>query len=176
MAKRTVMTPGGEVWHVRRLWAPRLQQERLWTRLRRRMGRTGRAAGDLAGTPDIGFLDLFDDAFAVIGLVIAAVVVVVVLAFVVVPLLVALLDLLVVVVVSLLGLAGRVMFRRPWVVEAVASDGHRCTWRIVGRQESRAAVDAIAAAFAHGHTPPPAADAVPWLPPSPTAGPSFPEA
>jgi hypothetical protein len=176
MAKRTVMTPGGEVWHVRRLWAPRLQQERLWTRLRRRMGRTGRAAADgLSGAPDIGFLDLFDDAFAVIGLVIAAVIVVVVLAFVVVPLLVALLDLLVVVVVSLAGLAGRVMFRRPWVVEAADSNGHRYTWRIVGRRESRAAVDAIAAAFAHGHTPPPAAGAVPWLPPSPTAGPAFPE-
>lgn len=170
------MTPGGEVWHVRRLWAPRLQQERLWTRLRRRMGRTGRAAADGLSVPDIGFLDLFDDAFAVIGLFIAAVIVVVVLVFVVVPLLVALLDLVVVVLISLVGVAGRVMFRRPWVVEAVDGVGRRYTWRIVGRRESRAAVDAIAAAFAHGHTPPPAAGAVPWLPPGPTAGPAFPGA
>jgi hypothetical protein len=175
MAKRTVMTPGGEVWHVRRLWAPRLQQERLWTRLRRRMGRTGRAAGELTSTPDIGFLDLFDDAFAVIGLVIAAVIVVVVLAFVVVPLVVTLLDLLVVVLISLVGLVGRVMFRRPWVVEAVDSDGHRYTWRIVGRQASRAAVGAIAGAFAHGQEPPPAAGAVPWVTPGPPPGQPLPQ-
>ena len=161
------MTPGGEVWHVRRLWAPRLQQERLWTRVRRRMGRSGRVAGELTSTPDIGFLDLFDDVFAVIGLVIAAVIVVVVLAFVVMPLVVALLDLLVVVLISLVGVAGRMMFRRPWVVEAVDSDGHRYTWRIVGGRESRAAVDAIAGAFAHGHEPPPAAGAIPGLPPGP---------
>jgi hypothetical protein len=96
----------------------------------------------------------------------------VVLAFVVVPLLVALLDLLVVVLVSLVGLVGRLMFRRPWVVEAADSDGRRHTWRVVGRRESRAAVDAIAGAFAHGHVPAPAAGSVPWPPPGPAPGPT----
>lgn len=175
MAKRTVTTPGGDVWRVRRLWVPRLQQERLWTRLLRRMRRTARTAGDLASTPDIGFLDLFDDAFAAIGLVVAVIVVVVVLAFVVVPLLVALLDLLVIALVSLIGVAGRVMFRRPWLVEAADGEGSRYTWRVVGQRESRSAVDAIASAFAHGHVPPPPAGSVPWTPPGPTPGGALPE-
>jgi len=151
MAKRTVTTPSGEVWQVRRLWAPRLKGERVWSRVRRRTRRVGRRSGELADAPDPGCAgDLLDD------LAIAAVVVLVVLFVVLVgiPLLVALLDLVVIALLTLLGVVARVVFRRPWVIEATDGGATRRTWRIAGWRASREAVDHIAGALAHGHPPP----------------------
>lgn len=156
---RTVTTPGGEEWHVRRLWAPRLGGERLWTRIRRRI-RRAREGADVADGPDIGCLgDLFDEFFLVLAVVVAAVLVVVVgylLVFV-------LLDVLLVALLTVLGFAARIVFRRPWVIEATSGDEGgdgdadvaRRTWRVVGWRASGETVDRIADALAHGTAMPP---------------------
>jgi hypothetical protein len=153
MAKRTVTTLTGDEWTVRRLWAPRFRGETLTGRAWRRIRATGRRTGDgldVASNPGCG-ADLFDELAIVIGVV----VVVLFVAFVAVPLLVALLDLLVLILLTGLGLVARVVFRRPWVVEALGPGDLRLTWRIVGWGTSGEAVDYIADALAHGAPPPP---------------------
>jgi hypothetical protein len=150
MTRRQVTTPSGEAWVVRRLWSPRLQGEHPWSRFRRRARGTGRRAGELADA-DPGCLDLGD---LVAAVVIVAVVLLAV--FVVVPLLVAVVDLLLILVLTVLGLAARVVFRRPWVVEATRrGEAIRHTWRVVGWRASGERVDEVAGALAHGLPLPP---------------------
>lgn len=145
-------TPGGDLWQVRRLWAPRLRGETLWGRAWRRIRRTGRRTGEFADAGNPGCAgDLLDE----LAIVLAVIAVVLFVVFVGVPLLVALLDLLLLVLLTVLGVVGRVVFRRPWVIEAVGPDTMRRTWRIVGWRASHEAVDFIADALAHGAPPPP---------------------
>ena len=51
------------------------------------------------------------------------------------PLLVALLDVVFILLLALLGVIARVVFRRPWTIEARAGDDVR-HWRIVGWRAS----------------------------------------
>jgi hypothetical protein len=148
MAGRRVTTPVGEQWRVRRLWAPRLGGESLAARLRRRT-RLGRSLARGAGEAgDVGcLLDALSDIFWVFVIV----VVVAVLLLVGVPLLLAIVDVVVVALLTLLAIGARVVFRRPWAVEAVGPDGAGHTWRVVGWQASGDAVDAVANALEHGN-------------------------
>lgn len=154
---RTVTTPGGHTWRVRRVWAPRLGGESLWDRFRRRTRLSRRVAREAGDVPDPGCAaDLLDDAIAIV--VIVAVVVFVVL--VAVPLLVAILDVVLLALLTVLGIGARIVFRRPWVVEArpvvpVPAELRRHTWRIVGWRASGEMVDAVANALAHGNPLPP---------------------
>lgn len=69
--------------------------------------------------------------------------------FVVIPVIVAVLDLLIVLAVAGLGCVGRVLLRRPWVIEA--TDGHRrYRWRTVGWRASKCKIDEIAGELAVG--------------------------
>ena len=52
------------------------------------------------------------------------------------PLLLLLLDALWLVVVLVIGIVARVLFRRPWRVEAVDDRGHRYAWQVVGYREA----------------------------------------
>jgi len=156
MAARTVTTPNGERWQVRRLWAPRLRGETLWSWVRRRTRWPRHRADDLASGADTGCLgDLGGDILDVVGLIVVVVFVVAFLVLVAVPLLLVLLDLVVLALLTVLGIAARMVFRRPWVVEATGSDHVRHTWRVVGWRESAETVEAIAGALVHGHPPPP---------------------
>lgn len=158
MAKRTVTAPSGEVWRVRRLWAPRLKGERLWSRVRRRMRGAREATSDLAELPDSGCVgDLLNDLLIVAGIV----VVILFLLLIGFPLLLALLDVVVIALLTGLGIVARVLFRRPWVVEATSRDSVRRTWRIAGWRASHEAVEHIADTLAHGHPPPPGYEASP---------------
>lgn len=143
--------PDGARWRVRRVWAPRLGTETVWGRLRRRMrkGRRfmGRRAADAADVPDPGCLS---DAADELALVLVAVVVLVFLFFVGIPFVLAIIDLALFVVLTLLGIGARVVFRRPWLVEARGPDGQRVTWRVVGWRDSGETVDAAANALTHG--------------------------
>ena len=105
------------------------------------------------------------------------VVVVTVLVLVGVPLVLALVDILVLAVLTLLGIAARVLFRRPWVVEArstaavppAATDAwpsdapvlavRRHTWRVVGWRASGEQVEHVANALVHGNPLPAGATA-----------------
>ena len=66
------------------------------------------------------------------------------------PLLALLLDFAWLVGAVLIGVIGRVMFRRPWRVEAVEVAGSRHVWNVVGFRAAGRRVDEIAAAVASG--------------------------
>jgi len=105
-----------------------------------------------AGDPGCA-LDVLDDLFLALAIVVVAGF----LFLVGVPLLLAVLDLVVLILLTVLGVGARVLFRRPWVVEARGGTGNtmRHTWRIVGWRASGEAVEAVANALVHGNPLPP---------------------
>lgn len=115
-------------------WAPRLGAETLWSRFRRRLRSALHRTSDLSDGLDAadGCLAV-DDLVVVLGLVVVVLLVV----FFVIPLLVALVDILLLLVLAGLGIVGRVVFRRPWVVEARSTGGVVLRWRVVGWRASR---------------------------------------
>lgn len=96
---------------------------------------------DLADVADPGCLPDLGQSIAVALLVVVAIVFMI---FVGIPFLVALGELLIILVLALAGLVGRVLFRRPWTVDAVSPDGDHTTWAVVGWQASGAARQFIA--------------------------------
>ncbi len=52
------------------------------------------------------------------------------------------------------GLAGRVLLRRPWRVEAWSSDGHRCFWLVPRYGDGESLVEDVAAAVRTGQALP----------------------
>lgn len=102
-------------------------------------------------SPDpVGLIDTLDDlvVFLVLGLL------ALLLVLVGLPLIFALVDALVLGLLTVLGIVTRVVFRRPWVVEATGDTSTRLTWRIVGWRASGDAVEVISRALAHGYPPP----------------------
>jgi len=91
------------------------------------------------------------------GIAIALLLVVIVLValLVVLPLLFVLVDLVILAVLAVLGLVGKVVFRRPWVVEAVTDRGKRHEWRVVGWRRSGERCREIAHSLEGGVIPPP---------------------
>ena len=110
------------------------------------MNRFGKAAD-----ADPGCLDLIGE-----GIVVAITVVVglLIVLLVILPLLVAVVDLVVVLLLALLALLARVVFRRPWTVDATASDGTRLTARVVGWRASGERAAEIGELLGAGITPP----------------------
>jgi hypothetical protein len=95
--------------------------------------------------------DVFGEGFLV-GL--ALIVAILVLMFVVIPFLVALVDLLVLALLALAGFAGRILFRRPWCVEAVSDRGATYRWSVVGWRESTRSMAEARQLLAAGIVPP----------------------
>ena len=133
MAARQVVDPQGRTWRVRRRWVPHTVR---W--------RGGRNVPDV----DVPGLDLLDDElgiFAAIGLAITGIVVVVVAVLFVIPALVFAVELLVVVLAIGLGALARVLFRRPWTVEArIKGTNEGREWKVVGWKASGELVDTVA--------------------------------
>jgi hypothetical protein len=111
--------------------------------------------GDLAELPVVGV------AFLAIAVALLVVLLVVFVALVLVPLLFALAELGLLLVLAALAVAGRVVLRHPWTIEARADDGTTLRWAVVGWRASRARRTEIATTLATGTTPPP--DAPPTL-------------
>ncbi len=143
-----VQSPDGRRWIVRRRWMPRLRGETLWGRFRGRLRGIGRRlrgaseAGDLAdGCAGAAVDDLI--------VVVVAVLALLVLIFVVVPVIVAVVDLLILVVLSVIGVIARVVFRRPWSIEARTEGGRapgvQAEWRVVGWRAGRQHIAHVAA-------------------------------
>ena len=129
---------------------PRLGAETVWGRFHRRFRRTMERTGDVADA-DPGCLELLGEGVVAA---LAIVVAVVVLLFVVIPLLVAVVDVAVVLLLALFGVAGRILLRRPWTVEARAEDGSLLVWRVVGWRASGERVDLAAERITAGDVPP----------------------
>ena len=129
-------------WYVRRRWAPRhLGSDTIWGRFNDRSRGARRRTSDLADVPDPGCgVDIGE---AVVVFVVAAAAIAF-MAFIGLPFLIALGELLLVVVLALGGLVGRVLFRRPWTVDAVGPDGRHHRWSVVGWRPSESARGFIA--------------------------------
>jgi len=150
MADRTVQCEDGRTWVVRRRWLPGLGPRTAWERARRR------SRGSTEGARTAGDWSLFsalliqDGAVLLRWLVIA--VVAVVLLFMTTFLLVV--ELAILASLVAVGVGSRLLLRRPWTVEAVASTGDRLTWDVVGWRASGARRDEIAEMLRAGITPP----------------------
>jgi hypothetical protein len=77
----------------------------------------------------------------------------------VLPVFIFIVEVLIVVVVMVGAIAIRTLFRRPWLVDAVADDGARDTWKVVGYFRSRTVVDEIARLLTIGAATPVVPDA-----------------
>lgn len=130
------------VWHVRRRWAPRhLGSETIWARFLHRSRKVRRRTAELGDVPDPGCaVDIVEG----IAVFIFLVVVILFLIFIGIPFLIALSELLFVVLLALAGVVGRVLFRRPWTVDAVSPTGEHYHWAVVGWRASGAARQFIA--------------------------------
>lgn len=163
----------GVEWTVRRRWLPRYEGRGLRERLHQRKARAAarRAAEEgKVGTAgkdgkarnkhgsrwfDVVDLPIIDDSLT--AAIVSVLVILLVIALIVwgVPLLLALVDLVFVVIVAVAGVVGRVLFRRPWTIEARAADGRQQEVRVVGWRKGGTVIDDLAAEIRHGRAPVP---------------------
>lgn len=133
---RTVSSPDGNRWYVRRVWLPWRPK---WRGRRKKPElRVNDRVEDAAGC-------LFDwDVLLVIVALLVAV-------FFAWPLLLALAELAVLGLLALLGVLARVILRRPWIVEATPATGPgRWRWKVVGWRRSGEVVELVAAQLGTG--------------------------
>jgi hypothetical protein len=137
---RSIETPEGLTWVVRRRWLPK--RSIRWRRLRRT--KDGTDASDA-----LGLLEAFDgiEAIAVIVGVIVAVLLAI---FFLIPLLLIVFDVLVILLLFVLGTAARVVLHRPWEIEAVGPRDEQLSWKVVGWNRSRRTIRAIADILGQG--------------------------
>lgn len=129
-------------WLVRRRWAPRrLGAQSVWARFLERTRKVRRRTADLADVPDPG---CGGDLLEGVAVFIVVIIVVLFMIFIGLPFLIALGELLIIVLLALLGVVGRVLFRRPWTVDAVSPTGQHHSWPVVGWRASGAARKFIA--------------------------------
>ncbi|WP_433361725.1 hypothetical protein ACQPZX_29030 [Actinoplanes sp. CA-142083] len=164
-----VTSPTGTAWSVRVVWAPR------WRILARRFGgwrskRTETPGDVVDGTMQVasnvppsggggggggGFFSLDNElaviAFILIGFVLAAVL----FWWVLLPLLLLVLDGMIVLLLLAVSVVARVLFRRPWTVEATAPGETLIAQEVVGWRAALRRRDEIADALARGLRPEP---------------------
>jgi hypothetical protein len=117
---------------------------RVWWPERKRRFELDAGALDI---PDLGF---FDDAFALIGILLLAIFLVPFLFVLILPLL----ELGLILMIALLGVAGRMVLRRPWTVRARAQDREPIRRRVSGWRNSLELKRELAAAIRDGRPPP----------------------
>lgn len=132
----------GGVWQVRRRWAPRhIGSQTIWARFWDRTRKVRKRTTDAADLPDPGCApDVAEGVVVFIGLVLL----VLFLIFIGIPLLVALGELVLILLLAVAGVIGRVLFRRPWTVDAASPQGDRHTWSVVGWKASATARSFVA--------------------------------
>jgi phosphotransferase system glucose/maltose/N-acetylglucosamine-specific IIC component len=81
-------------------------------------------------------------------------VVILFLIFIGIPFLIALGELVFVVLLAVAGIVGRVLFRRPWTVDAVSPTGEHHVWFVVGWKASGAGRRFVADRIARTNTVP----------------------
>jgi len=143
-----VTAPEDVQWDVRVVWQPR------WRSLARRFDECGEAR-PTGCLPSFGSLDISEPGglvalmfIAIGGTILASLV-----WWIVLPLLLMIVDLAVVIVLLVAAIGARVMFRRPWTVEATASDGRAFTAHVVGWRAALRRRDEIADRLSRGKRP-----------------------
>jgi hypothetical protein len=150
-----VSTPGGTAWTVRRRWVPHRDGVGFRARFaQRRSKRRDQRSGESRESAWYDGLDIPDFGADLEGLaiILAIVVAIVVLALFGWPLVLVGIDLAWLLLVSIFGVIGRVVLRRPWRVEARSGDERR-HWYIQGYRAAGRHRDEIARQFQHGQNP-----------------------
>lgn len=165
MRTLSVTAPEGTGWNVRVVWAPR------WRALARRFGgwrakRTGNSAGVVDGALQVGGdiptsggggggggLDLGDEIAAIAIILVVFVLGAALFWWVLLPLLLVMLDVVIVLILLAASILARVLFRRPWTVEATAPGHDRLTTHVVGWRAALRRRDEIADSLRHGLRP-----------------------
>jgi hypothetical protein len=161
----SVTAPEGTPWSVRVVWAPR------WQALARRFGgwrakRSGRSGDTVEGALQVGGdipasggrgggggFDLGDGIAAAVIIAVAFVVGVALFWWVLLPLLLVVLDVVIVLILLMVSIVARVLFRRPWTVEATAPGHERLTAQVVGWRDALRRRDEIADSLRRGVRP-----------------------
>jgi hypothetical protein len=147
MRNTEVVDPQGFRWVVRRRWTPRwtrVDVGRRFQRVRRR-----RRSDDGGASRWWDFVDVPDD-FDVFVVIVAVILALLLLWFAVIPLLLVLFDVLVVFVLFVVGVAARVLLRRPWTIVATRDDGTEIEREVVGWRASRAQIESMRRALESG--------------------------
>jgi hypothetical protein len=140
MFRRKVKDPHGRKWTLGRHWMPR----------RKRFKKADLDMPDFLG--DFGGDDL--GIFAAIFLAIAAVILTFFLALLLFNVVALAIELSIVIIVALVGLIGRVVFRRPWTVFAKSAD-QQIEYPVVGYFNSKRRIAELATALSSGAQLPP---------------------
>jgi hypothetical protein len=145
--------PEGRTWTIRRRWTPRWA--RVDVRRRFRIGRPQYTVGERDARPRrFDWLDVIDipfgDELPVVGAILAVAAMAAVAWFVVIPLLLVVFDLVVVVVLLVCLAALRILFRRPWRIEATGPGERRIERDVVGWRRSTEAIDRLRDEIAAG--------------------------
>jgi len=157
---RSITGPDGRVWRVRRVLLPR--PPRWKGRPLPKHGkreRTKRSARNWADAADgLDVVGNIGEGLGGVAAVLVAIVFVVVLIafawFVLFPVLFLLLDLVLILLIAGGGVALRLLFRRPWKIEAKTEDPLEShSWGVVGLRASADAVHSVADALARGVPP-----------------------
>jgi hypothetical protein len=146
MKQVVIHDPNGLRWIVRRRWLPWSVRWRGPGRARKRREKEEKYPGwthvfDVAD-PLLWFDEAPGGFLLILGLVVAAVVTLFVL-----PFFVFLIEVLLVALVAGIGIVFRIVFRRPWLVEAYPVEGphdKHLIWKVAGVRRSGLAVDDIA--------------------------------
>jgi hypothetical protein len=141
-----VTAPDGTRWHVGRQWWPERGRDL--------------DPGAVDGVDGSGFGDLFDlgdasDFLAVLAVIAFALILILFVTTVLIPLIAFTIELIVVIVLFFAGLAGRLLFRRPWTVRARTGGRTYHRWHVVGFRNSGQRRDEVAAALGSGRALPP---------------------
>src|SRR3954465_6737052 len=140
MIRRKVTGPDGRRWRLGRKWFPRFK-------------RIHKADVTDFG-PDLPGFDGLDD-LGIVGAILAAILAVIVAIFLALLLfnVIALaIELTILIVLTITGLIGRILFRKPWIVFASTRDEHAYA-EVVGWRESKRWLQDAAARIASGLNP-----------------------
>ncbi|MEV0273726.1 hypothetical protein AB0H43_33555 [Hamadaea sp. NPDC050747] len=153
-----VDTPSGQTWGVRVVWQPRWSAlvRRFGAWRRKRKGEKGSGIDDFSGCGDLGGCGGDELGAIVLGIVLF-IVGVLLFWFILLPLLLLIVDILVVVLLLLIAIPARVLFRRPWTVEAAYDDGQTeqiFSTDVVGWRRALETRDDIAAKLRQGYPAP----------------------
>ena len=146
-----VAAPDGTRWKVGRQWWPDRKHDALDAADPGAID-GGSGGGDGGSWLDLGDADEFVVVLVVIGLAILAVLF---FTTVVIPLLAFTIELILLIVLFFAGIAGRLLFRKPWTVRARAKEEATHRWQVVGFRNSGELRDEVAAALSSGRALPP---------------------
>jgi len=158
---RVVSTLDGSEWRIRRRWLPHREgagvRARFDTHRRRRVKQRAERSGD-GPHRWFDFVDVGSGFFEggwVLVIVAASLALVVLTVTFGGPVLLLGIDLAWFVAVLVVGAFGRFVLRRPWSVEAVATDITRREWKVKGYRDAGRLRDALAGEFSRGLDPTP---------------------